>query len=145
MSSTTEALIKRVLTEHVCVGGTYWDGERKTTFATCQCGARCYLVRTEPSHAAHVAAAITQALAERGEVEPVRECDHPNLDHDEPWSYCWPCPKCGVCKFIGHGPLCLECATVPRESDTTWAEDAAASHRALYDTDSGRLDNRSER
>lgn len=33
-----------------------------------------------------------------------------------------------------------------RESpDTTWAGDAAASHRALYDTDSGRLDNRSER
>ena len=37
------------------------------------------------------------------------ECDHPGLDHDVRWSYCWPCPACGVCKFIGHGPLCGDC------------------------------------
>jgi hypothetical protein len=36
-------------------------------------------------------------------------CDHPGLDHDVRWSYCWECPKCGVCKFIGHGPLCGDC------------------------------------
>lgn len=131
-TESTEALIERVLAEHVCVGGTYWDDERKTTFATCQCGARCYLVRTEPSHAAHVAAAITQALAE---VDEIAACGrrHP-----------------GDCAWIGRGspmpPICLQPESPRRASaDTTWAEDAAASHRALYDTDSGRLDNRSER
>lgn len=39
------------------------------------------------------------------------EHDHPDMDCDRPFSYCWPCPACGVCKFIGHGPLCWECYT----------------------------------
>jgi hypothetical protein len=55
-----------------------------------------------------------------GEGESV-EHDHPGLDCSESWSYCWPCPKCGVCKFIGHGPLCNECRATPPttgEADT---------------------------
>jgi hypothetical protein len=36
------------------------------------------------------------------------ECDHPGIEHGA-WSYTGICPRCGVCKFIGHGPLCGDC------------------------------------
>lgn len=49
--------------------------------------------------------------------EQPAECDHPGLDHDERWSYCGPCPSCGVCKFIGHGPLCADCYAAPEQPD----------------------------
>tara|TARA_R100001244_G_scaffold6385_14_gene7540 strand:+ start:2830 stop:3117 length:288 start_codon:yes stop_codon:yes gene_type:complete len=93
-TESTEALIERVLAEHE------WDYPD----SFCKCDA---WVSLDTPWRAHVAAAITQALAEQPTVEqPRRLCD----------------------------PI-----------DTTWAEDAAASHRALYDTDSGRRDNWSER
>jgi hypothetical protein len=41
-------------------------------------------------------------------------CDHPGITHGA-FSYTWPCPRCGVCKFIGHGPLCGDCYTAPEE------------------------------
>tara|TARA_R100000655_G_scaffold92848_1_gene134059 strand:+ start:15170 stop:15466 length:297 start_codon:yes stop_codon:yes gene_type:complete len=96
-TESTEALIERVLAEHsigaFCGTDTACNHDRTW--------------RTNAEHRAHVAAAITQALAEQRTVEqPRRLCD----------------------------PI-----------DTTWAEDAAASHRALYDTDSGRRDKWSER
>lgn len=37
-------------------------------------------------------------------------CDHPGIEH-APFSYTGVCPGCGVCKFIGHGPLCWDCYT----------------------------------
>ena len=47
-------------------------------------------------------------MAEHGAEKDVPECDHPGIEHG-PFSYCWPCPGCGVCKMIGHGPLCVDC------------------------------------
>ena len=35
-------------------------------------------------------------------------CDHPGVEHGT-WSYTGICPQCGICKFIGHGPLCGDC------------------------------------
>jgi hypothetical protein len=40
--------------------------------------------------------------------ETAQVCDHPGIEHGA-WSYTWPCPRCGVCRFIGHGPLCGKC------------------------------------
>lgn len=59
---------------------------------------------------------------------PDRVCDHPGIDHDSPGSYCWACPACGVCKFIGHGPLCWECYSasvtppVLTEGEAAWLD-----------------------
>jgi hypothetical protein len=54
-------------------------------------------------HDEQVAAVVAGVRAEA----PVT-CDHPGIEHGA-WSYTWPCPSCGVCKFIGHGPLCEDC------------------------------------
>ncbi len=50
--------LEGVLGAHVLVGGTYWDHERKTTFARCHCGAECYLVDQPDDFATHVADAV---------------------------------------------------------------------------------------
>lgn len=68
MTAEREGLaeIAGVLAEHVTVGGTYWDHERKTTYAKCQCGAPCYLVgQHEQRHAQHLAEALADLLAAR--------------------------------------------------------------------------------
>ena len=64
--------IEEVLEAHVMMGGTRWDGDRKTTFSNCQCDEPCYLVE-EPSHATHVAAILREhLLSEAGWLDPVR-------------------------------------------------------------------------
>jgi hypothetical protein len=56
---STELDAAAILREHVLAGGTYWDHENKTMFATCQCGARCYLVNRHPDHADHLASLLS--------------------------------------------------------------------------------------
>ena len=66
--------LAEVLAEHVEVGGTYWDGDRRSTYRLCDCGVRCYpLVR--PSHSDHLVDVVTAWIEERltGAQEDVTE------------------------------------------------------------------------
>lgn len=37
------------------------------------------------------------------------EHDHEGIDCEAWFSSCGLCPACHKCKFIGHGPLCVDC------------------------------------
>jgi hypothetical protein len=75
----------------------------------CTCGALMPWpsAETDIAHRAHVAEQVAAVVAGARAEAPVT-CDHPGIEHGT-WSYTWPCPSCGVCKFIGHGPLCGDC------------------------------------
>lgn len=48
-----------------------------------------------------------------GEGQPV--CDHEGIEHGTLGAYVGVCPRCKICKFIGHGPLCGDCFTAGGE------------------------------
>lgn len=55
LSKADAAYIERILREHVPVGGTYWDNERKSTFEICgACQHKGYLAGEKPDHVDHV-------------------------------------------------------------------------------------------
>ncbi len=150
-TETTEALIERVLAEHE------WDYPD----SFCKCDA---WVSLDTPWRAHVAAAITQALAEQGEVEQPRRLCEPTgwaaggvtesrdlRDTESGRRSNWDrmtaeaCPLCGPTGTEQHPRRANVTRCANCKEWLTWAEDAAASQRALYDTDSGRRDNWSER
>lgn len=89
-----EALIGTLVSEHAPHG---FDGFMRSAKDGCQ---------------VYVAATALQNALRECTVEPPA-CDHPGIDHG-PWSYTGICPSCGLCKWIGHGPLCNDCHGVTR-------------------------------
>lgn len=53
---------------------------------------------------------LRAALLQPATDEP--RCDHPGIEHGQ-FSHTGVCPRCKECKFIGHGPLCVDCFTQP--------------------------------
>lgn len=62
----------------------------------------------DETHAIIMGDTVHASAAVVGRMGREATCDHPGIEHGR-WSYTWVCPGCGVCKFIGHGPLCGDC------------------------------------
>lgn len=87
------------------VEATYWDRPYDTRIAAIR--GMCDLATD----------GMTPALdgADTTTTEPT-ECDHPGIEHGPFWAT-GICPKCRRCKFIGHGPLCVDCLTAATTTD----------------------------
>lgn len=71
-----------------------------------------------PPGRGHSAACAQAHMEMLQRVQDVPECDHPGIEHGI-FSHVGICPHCRKCKFIGHGPLCGDCATTPDKPEAS--------------------------